>query len=46
MKVSFFVCIKMVVISSIEALKLRELVFPYFFMMNRMTALGTKSYIL
>ena len=46
MKVSFFVCIKMVVISSIEALKLRELVFPYFVMMNPMTALGTKSYIL
>ena len=32
MKVSFFPCIKMVVINSIETLKLRELIFHYFCM--------------
>ena len=44
MKVSFFVCIKMVIISSIETLKLRELICQYFVMTNHMTAVGTKSY--
>ena len=44
MKVSFYVCVKMVVIRSIETSKLRELIFHYFFMTNHMTALRTKSY--
>ena len=44
MKVSFFVCMKMVVISNNDTLKLRELIFHYFFMTNHMFALRSKSY--
>ena len=41
----FYVCIKVVVSSSIETLKLRDLIFHYFFMTSHMTALGAKSYL-